>query len=69
MVRKVENNNNTQLKHKTLNIFGLIFSRDDDNCRGKGKMYNENKRMEITTTRRNLRIAKYSDQEKFPSQN
>jgi len=35
----------------------------------KGKMYKRNKRMEITTTRRNLRIVKYSDQEKFPSQN
>lgn len=56
-------------KGKTLNIFGLIFSKDDDNYRGKGKMYSENKRMEITTNRRNLRIVKYSDQEKFPSQN
>lgn len=30
MVRRVENNDKAQLKYKTFNIFGSIFSKDDD---------------------------------------
>lgn len=64
MVRRVENNDKAQLKYKTSNIFGSIFNKGDDSYGGKGKTYNEKKRMEISTTRRrNLRIIKYSDTE------